>query len=114
AEHTTCSTYPGHSDFSRPTRRRPSPDNEPVDDRALHIAVLLSAHVIFLSAAALRIIRGQRGHQLVTRAPWWVQYYPPLVWLPFLVAYFAPIPLDIDRNVQLGGLAIALVSALFA
>ena len=85
-----------------------------MDDRALHIAVLLSAHVIFLSAAALRIIRGQRGHQLVTRAPWWVQYYPPLVWLPFLVAYFAPIPLDIDRNVQLGGLAIAMASALFA
>ncbi len=85
-----------------------------MDDRTLHVAVLLSAHVIFLSAAALRILRGQRAHQLVARAPWWVQYYPPLVWLPFLIAYVAPIPLDIDRGVQIVGLAIALASALFA
>jgi protein-S-isoprenylcysteine O-methyltransferase Ste14 len=85
-----------------------------VDDRTLRIAVLLSAHVIFLSAGALRILRGQRGHQLVASAPWWVQYYPPLVWLPFVVAYVFPIPLDIDRGVQFAGLAIALGSAMFA
>ena len=85
-----------------------------LDDRALHIALLLSAHVIFLSAAALRILRGQRAHQLVASAPWWVQYYPPLVWLPFLIAYVRPVPLDLDRSVQLAGLAIALASALFA
>ena len=85
-----------------------------MDDRALHIAVLLSAHVIFLSAAALRILRGQRAHQLVTRAPWWVQYYPPLVWLPFVVAYVQPLAVDLDRGLQLAGLAIAIASALFA
>ena len=85
-----------------------------VDDRTLHIAVLLSAHVIFLSAAALRILRGQRAHQLTTSAPWWVQYYPPLVWLPFVVAYVQPIAVDLDRSVQYAGLGVCLASALFA
>ncbi|HYR92651.1 MAG TPA: isoprenylcysteine carboxylmethyltransferase family protein [Methylomirabilota bacterium] len=85
-----------------------------MDDRTLKIAVLLSAHIIFLSAGALRILRGQRGHQLVASAPWWIQYYPPLVWLPFVVAYFQPIPLDLDRTVQYAGLALCIGSALFA
>ncbi|HYK98017.1 MAG TPA: isoprenylcysteine carboxylmethyltransferase family protein [Candidatus Acidoferrales bacterium] len=85
-----------------------------MDDRTLRIAVLLSAHLIFLSAAALRILRGQRGHQLIAESPWWVQYYPPLVWLPFLVAYVQPMPVDLDRNVQLAGLALCVASALFA
>jgi protein-S-isoprenylcysteine O-methyltransferase Ste14 len=85
-----------------------------MDDRALRIAVLLSAHIIFLSAGALRILRGQRAHLLVASAPWWVQYYPPLVWLPFLVAYFQPIPVDLDRTVQYSGLGLCIASALFA
>ena len=85
-----------------------------MDDRSLRIAVLLSAHVIFLSAAALRILRGQRAHQLVASAPWWVQYYPPLVWLPFVVAYVLPIPVDLAQTVQFAGLGLCLVSALFA
>jgi protein-S-isoprenylcysteine O-methyltransferase Ste14 len=85
-----------------------------VDDRALRIAVLLSAHIIFLSAGALRILRGQRAHELVTRAPWWVQYYPPLVWLPFVVAYVQPVPVDLDRSVQFVGLGVCVASALFA
>jgi protein-S-isoprenylcysteine O-methyltransferase Ste14 len=85
-----------------------------VDDRTLKIAVLIAAHVIFLSAAALRILRGQRGHQIVSTAPWWIEFYPPLVWLPFLVAYFQPLPIDLDLNVQYTGLAIAIASALFA
>lgn len=85
-----------------------------VDDRTLRIAVLLSAHLVFLSAAALRLLRGQRTHQLVAESPWWVQYYPPLVWLPFLVAYFQPLPVDLDRALQLVGLAICVLSAAFA
>ncbi len=85
-----------------------------MDDRTLRIAVLLAAHVIFLSAAALRIIRGQRGHRIVTDSPWWVQYYPPLVWLPFLVAYVQPLPIDLDRTLQIAGLAICWISAAFA
>lgn len=85
-----------------------------MDDRTLRIAVLLSAHLVFLSAAALRIVRGQRGHQLVADSPWWVQYYPPLVWLPFIVAYVQPVPVDLDRTIRYIGLAICIASAAFA
>jgi protein-S-isoprenylcysteine O-methyltransferase Ste14 len=85
-----------------------------VDDRQLRIGVLLSAHLIFLSAAALRILRGQRGHLLIADAPWWIQYYPPLVWLPFVVAYVQPLAIDLDRSLQLVGLAIGVASAAFA
>ncbi|HEV8669248.1 MAG TPA: isoprenylcysteine carboxylmethyltransferase family protein [Candidatus Limnocylindria bacterium] len=85
-----------------------------MDDRSLRIAVLLSAHVIFLSAAALRILRGQRSHQLVADAPWWIQYYPPLVWLPFVVAYVQPFAVDLSPSLQFIGLAIAVTSAAFA
>jgi protein-S-isoprenylcysteine O-methyltransferase Ste14 len=85
-----------------------------VDDRSLRVAVLLSAHLIFLSAAALRILRGQREHLLIAHASWWIQYYPPLVWLPFLVAYVQPLAVDLDQSLRLLGLAIAVASAGFA
>jgi protein-S-isoprenylcysteine O-methyltransferase Ste14 len=92
-----------------------------MDDRGIRIAVLLSAHVIFLSAAALRIVRGQRRHLVRTEAPWWIQYYPPLVWLPFVFVYaqVAWLPslipaADLAQGVQLGGLGLAFLSALFA
>lgn len=85
-----------------------------MDDRSLRIAVLLSAHLIFLSAAALRILRGQRAHLLVSDAPWWIQYYPPLVWLPFVVAYVQPLAIDLDASLRLLGLGIAVASAAFA
>src|SRR2546430_10251480 len=64
-----CSICPGHTDFRAFACGGPPPQNQHVDERTLRIAVLLSAHVIFLSAAALRIIRGQRGHELVASAP---------------------------------------------
>jgi protein-S-isoprenylcysteine O-methyltransferase Ste14 len=85
-----------------------------MDERTLRIAVLLSAHVIFLSAAALRILRGQRGHDIVARAPWAIQYYPPLVWLPFLIAYVQPFALPLDPAVRYLGLALCVLAALFA
>jgi protein-S-isoprenylcysteine O-methyltransferase Ste14 len=85
-----------------------------MDDRALRISVLLAAHVIFLSAGALRIIRGHRGHLLRSRDAWWLQYYPPVVWVPFVVAYFVPLAVDLPMPLRLGGLAIAIASALFA
>ena len=85
-----------------------------MDDRSLRIAVLLSAHLIFLSAGALRILRGQRAHLLVADAPWWLQYYPPLVWIPFVVAYIQPLAIDLDPTLRLVGLVIAVASAAFA
>ena len=85
-----------------------------MDDRALRIAVLLSAHIIFLSAGALRIIRGQRNHLVRSQAPWYLQYYPPLVWIPFVVAYFFPVAVDLPMGVRYAGLAIAVASAVFS
>ena len=85
-----------------------------MDDRALRISVLLAAHVIFLSAGALRIVRGQRGHLLRSQGAWWLQYYPPLVWVPFLVAYFVAVPIDLPIPIRFAGLAIAIASAIFA
>ena len=85
-----------------------------MDDRSLRIAVLLSAHIIFLSAGALRILRGRRAHLLVADAPSWIQYYPPLGWLPFVVAYVQPLAVDLDQSLRLVGLAIAAASAVFA
>jgi protein-S-isoprenylcysteine O-methyltransferase Ste14 len=92
-----------------------------MDDRSLRVAVLLAAHVIFLSAAALRIVRGNRRHLLRTEAAWWIQFYPPLVWLPFVFAYSqvawlpALVPAaNLAQSVQLAGLGLAMLSALFA
>jgi protein-S-isoprenylcysteine O-methyltransferase Ste14 len=85
-----------------------------MDDRTLRISVLLAAHVMFLSAAALRILRGARKYQLRSEGNWFLQYYPPLVWVPFVFAYFYPVPVELPMVVRLAGLAIAIVSALFA
>ena len=85
-----------------------------MDDRALRIAVLLAAHIIFLSAGALRILRGGRNHLLRSQGAWYLEYYPPLVWVPFVIAYFFPIAVDLPMALRLAGLAIAVASALFA
>jgi protein-S-isoprenylcysteine O-methyltransferase Ste14 len=85
-----------------------------MDERTLRIAVLLSAHVIFLSAGALRILRGRRGHDLVARAPWALQYYPPLVWLPFVIAYIQPFAVALDNAARYAGLVVCIIAALFA
>src|SRR5258708_32945767 len=97
------------------------PDNRSMDDHAIRIAVLLAGHVIFLSAAALRIIRGQRGHLIRTEAPWWIQYYPPVVWIPFVLVYaqVAWLPslvpaLDLASSFQVAGLILSIASALLA
>src|SRR5438477_4815194 len=85
-----------------------------MDDRALRIAVLLAAHIIFLSAGALRLLRGQRNHLLQSQAAWYLQYYPPLVWIPFVVAYFFPVAIDLPISLRLAGFAIAFMLSFFA
>jgi protein-S-isoprenylcysteine O-methyltransferase Ste14 len=85
-----------------------------MDDRALRIGVLLAAHVVFLSAGALRIVRGARRHLIRSQGLWFLQYYPPLVWVPFVMAYFFPLPTDLPMTVRLAGLGIAVASAVFA
>jgi protein-S-isoprenylcysteine O-methyltransferase Ste14 len=85
-----------------------------MDDRSLRIGALLAAHMVFLSAAALRLLRGQRKHMLRSTGPWYIQYYPPLVWIPFAIAYFYPVPVDLPMALRYVGLAIAIASAAFA
>jgi protein-S-isoprenylcysteine O-methyltransferase Ste14 len=54
-------------------------------------------------------------------APWWIQYYPPLVWVPFVLVYaqVAWLPslvpaAGLTLGTQLAGLGLALASAIFA
>src|SRR5438445_8499673 len=84
-----------------------------LDDRTLRVTTLLSAHVIFLSAAALRIVRGGRGHQVRSGGPWWIEYYPPLVWLPFVLAYVAPLGVPLSPGLRVAGLIAAAAAAVF-
>ncbi len=86
-----------------------------MDDRALRIALILAGHLMWLSAGALRIVRGRRAHQVRGSSPWWIEYYPSLVWLPLLAVLVArPFPMDIDPVVRHAGLALAWFAALFA
>ncbi|HUQ16916.1 MAG TPA: isoprenylcysteine carboxylmethyltransferase family protein [Candidatus Saccharimonadales bacterium] len=84
------------------------------EERMIRIAVVLAGHLIFLSAAALRFLRGSRPHRIRANAPWWLQYYPPLVWLPLLVAVFArPFQVPLALGFQLAGVAVAVAAGIF-
>ncbi len=49
-----------------------------------------------------------------SRASWWLQHYPPLLWLPFVIAYVMPLGVPLANGLRIAGLAIAVASALFA
>jgi len=90
-------------------------DNRRLDERSFRIAVILIGHIIFLSAGALRILRGQRDHWIRADAPWWIGYATTLIWLPLLVATLVyKAPFAIADELQLLGLGVALMGALFA
>lgn len=83
-----------------------------MSDRAL---VVLIAHAIFLSALALRLTRPARQHRVRSSAPWWIEWAPPLVWLPWTVTIFleaGEVPLA--REVEIAGLVLAAAGSLFA
>ena len=85
-----------------------------MDDRALRISVLLAAaHHLSLRGRPPDRPRPAR-HLLRSTDAWWLQYYPPLVWIPFVIAYFFPFAVDLPMPVRLAGLAIAIASAVFA
>ena len=84
------------------------------EERLIRIVVVLAGHLIFLSAGALRILRGTREHRISANAPWWLQYYPPLVWLPLLVAVFArPLQVPLGSGLALAGVVIAVSAGAF-
>lgn len=85
-----------------------------MDDRTLRIAIIVIGHLMWLSTAALRVVRGSRDHSLRAAAPWYVSFYPPLVWVPLVVAtLFIKGERELDDSFQVAGLAIALVGSTF-
>lgn len=86
-----------------------------VDDRTLRVAIIVIGHVMWLSTAALRILRGHRQRRITAGATWLLQYYTALVWIPLV---FATIVfrdrVELADELQLAGVVIALAGSLFA
>jgi cobalamin synthase len=86
-----------------------------LDDRTLKIAIVLIGHVMWLSTAAIRILRGERALGLRGRGGRLVQLYQYLVWIPLVLAtFFASGQADLAAEWRIAGVAIALVSSLLA
>jgi protein-S-isoprenylcysteine O-methyltransferase Ste14 len=86
-----------------------------MDEGAIRAAVIVIAHVIFLSSFFLRFVHAGRRHLLRADVPWWVRFAPPLVWIPWGVAVFVDAgEIDLADGVRLGGLVLALLGAAFA
>jgi signal transduction histidine kinase len=85
------------------------------EERAFRIAVIVIGHVMWLSTAALRALRGARRHRVSERASWPIELYPVLVWLPLVLATFFFVgQVELDGRVQLGSVGLALAGSLFA
>lgn len=81
----------------------------------MRVAIILIGHVMWLSAAALRIWRGDRPHAASQRAGWLIENYPILVWIPLVIAaFFATRQVTLDPTWQVTGIVIALAGSLFA
>ena len=86
-----------------------------MDDRTLRVAIIVIGHLMWLSTAALRALRGHREHRVVRRASWFVESYPVLVWIPLVLATILfKGSVEIADGLQLAGVAFALAGALFA
>ena len=85
-----------------------------MDDRTLRVLIIVIGHIMWLSTAALRFVRGSREYGLRAQAPWWVSFYPPLVWVPLVGAtLFIKGERELDDSLQLVGLATAFVASTF-
>lgn len=86
-----------------------------VDDRTLRAAIIVIGHFMWLSTAALRLLRGDRAHRVQQRSHWLIELYPVLVWLPLVFATFFFVgQVELEDTVQLLGVGLALVGSLFA
>lgn len=86
-----------------------------MDDRTIRAAIIVIGHVMWLSTAALRILRGQRAHWVSRRAGWLVEHYTVLVWIPLVPAAFSFTgQVELPDGWQLVGVATALAGSLFA
>lgn len=86
-----------------------------MDDSTIRIASVVIGHLMWLSAAALRILRGDRATAASQRSSWLVEHYPILVWVPLVLAvFFAIQQVDLGLAWQLAGVVIALGGSLLA
>lgn len=86
-----------------------------LDDRTLRAAIIVIGHIMWLSTAALRVVRGERAHRVSERSSWPIELYPVLVWLPLVLATFFFVgQVELDDRVQQAGVAVALAGSLFA
>jgi protein-S-isoprenylcysteine O-methyltransferase Ste14 len=86
-----------------------------MDERTTRLVLLVTAHVIFLSAFFLRLRAGARQPRLRSNAPWWVEYAPPLAWIPWAIAILADLgEVEVASLVRVLGLVLAAAGALFA
>ena len=86
-----------------------------VDDRTLRAAIIVIGHFMWLSTAALRLLRGDRAHRVQQRSHWLIELYPVLVWLPLVFATFFFVgQVELEDSVQIAGVGLALAGSLFA
>ena len=84
-----------------------------MDDRTLRIAIVLIGHLMWLSTAAIRMLRGEQALGVAGRRSLVIQLYQYLVWVPLVGAtFFATGQADLAPEWQVAGVAIALVSSL--
>jgi len=86
-----------------------------VDDRQIRAAIIVVGHIMWLSAAALRIIRGDRPSAASDRSGWLVEHYPVVVWVPLLFAVFLFTgQVELGLGWQYAGIVVALAGSLFS
>ena len=86
-----------------------------VDDRTLRAAIIVIGHFMWLSTAALRLLRGDRAHRVQQRSHWLIELYPVLVWIPLVFATFFFVgQVELEDTAQLTGVGLALAGSLFA
>lgn len=86
-----------------------------MDDQLLRAGVIVIGHVMWLSTAALRALRGTRRQRVVQRASWPIELYPVFVWVPLVLATIVfRQGIELPDGWQLLGIATALAGSLFA
>ena len=86
-----------------------------MEEAQIRIGTVLAGHIIWLSVAALRFRHSGRTHWITAPGSWVIGWYPSLVWLPLLVAFFVrPWRVALAPPAPTAGLILAVASALFA
>lgn len=86
-----------------------------MDDRSLKIAIVVIGHVMWLSTAGIRLLRGEQALGLSGGAPLLLRAYQYLVWVPLVFAtFFWTGQVDLAPEWRVAGVAIALASSLLA